>query len=126
MNKYLLPIALGLAGMFVAHFLLFLLSIGFRLNYMPYIITYPTVYILLAFILARNYPNWWLSNVIFILLIPFVYWYILLWSDGKFHWVDAIKVTASSGMLLILPFTLVAATLISYMYKRKQPVQNIR
>ncbi len=118
MKKYLLPITLGFAGMLVAHFLLFLLSIGFRLNYMPYIVTYPIVYIMLALILARNYPNWWLSNVLFILLIPFVYWYILLWSDGKFHWEDAIKVTESSGMLLILPFTFVVAMFISYMYNK--------
>jgi hypothetical protein len=126
MKKYLLPITLGFVAMFVAHILLFILSIGFRLNYMPYMIAYPIVYNLLAYILARNNPKWWFSNVLFILLIPFVYWYILFWSDGKFHWGDAINVTDRSGMLLILPFTFVLATFVSYMYKGKEHVQNIR
>lgn len=56
MKKYLLTIAWGFAGMFLAHILLFIMSIGFRLNYMPYLIAYPIVYILLAFILTRNNP----------------------------------------------------------------------
>jgi hypothetical protein len=60
MKKYLLPTALGFAGMFLAHFLLFLLHGGLSLNYMPYIIAYPIVYVVLAFLGTRNNPNWWI------------------------------------------------------------------
>ncbi|MEO7529876.1 MAG: hypothetical protein ABIS69_00650 [Sediminibacterium sp.] len=114
MRKFLLPVTLGFAAMFVAHILLFILSIGGRLHYTPYIIAYPIVYSLLAFILAINNPKGWFSNVYCILLIPFIYWYILLGSDGKFHWADAIKVRESSSMLLVLPFTFLMAVLISF------------
>jgi hypothetical protein len=127
MKKYLLTTAWGFAGMFIAHILLFIIAVGFKLNYMPYMIAYPIVYILLAFILTINNPNWWFSNVICILLIPFVYWYLLLWSGGKFHVADAVKVRNSSGMLLILPFTFLLATLVSfYIFKRKQRIQSSR
>ncbi|MBA2760674.1 MAG: hypothetical protein H0U39_01695 [Segetibacter sp.] len=70
MKRYLLPLVLGFAGMFAAHMLLFLLSVGLRLNFMPYILAYLIVYSVLAFLLTRNNPEWWLSNVICILLIP--------------------------------------------------------
>ena len=53
MKKYLLPIVFGFVGMFMAHLLLFILSAGLRLNYMPYIIAYPIVYMLLAFFLQN-------------------------------------------------------------------------
>jgi hypothetical protein len=127
MKKYLLPTALGFVGMFVAHVLLFLLSAGLGLNYMPYVIAYPIVYVLLVFLLTRNNPDWWLSNAICILLIPFTYWYLLLWSDGEFSLAHAIRVGESSGMLLILPFTFVLVLMVSlFIFKRKQPVKNSR
>lgn len=125
MKKYFLPFTLGVAAMFVAHILLFILSTGFRLNYMPYVIAYPIVYISLSFILVRYKPSWWLSNSILIFLAPFFYWYMLLWQDGKFTLEDAINVKDSSGMILILPFTFIVAVFISFMYFKRQQVQNI-
>ena len=120
MKKILLPMGLGFLGMFIAHLLLLLLFIGLRLNYMPYIIAYPIVYVSLAFLLTRNNPNRWLSNAICILLIPFIYWYLLLWSDDKFRLAHAMKVLESSGMLIILPFTFIIVLLVSlYIFKGK-------
>jgi hypothetical protein len=121
MKKYLLPTAFGFVGMLIAHFLLFLLSVALRLPFMPYIIAYPIVYSLLALLVTRNNPDWWLSNAICILLIPFIYWYWLLWSAGEFDFAHARRVGESSGMLLILPFTFLLVMLVSlYIYRRKQ------
>lgn len=121
MKRYLITTAFGFIGMFVAHFLLFLLSAGLRLDYMPYIIAYPVVYITLVFFLTRNHPAWWLTNAICILIIPFIYWYFLLWTDGKLHFAEAVKLGESSGMLLILPLTFLLVMFVSLIiFKRRQ------
>lgn len=121
MKRILLITALGFIGMFVAHFLLFILSLGLRLNFMPYLIAYPLVYITLIFFLTKKWPAWWLSNTIFVLLIPFIYWYVLLWSDQKFSFDNAIRVKESSGMLLILPLTFALAITTSlFIFRRSQ------
>ena len=126
MIKYLLPTSLGLAGMFVVHIII-LLGFGFGIMFPLYFIAYPIVYALLAFFLTRRSSNRWLSTITCICLIPFVYWYVLLWSDGKFHWADAIKLTESSGMLLILPFTFIVSAFTSLTrFKRKKNAQNTR
>ena len=121
MKRYLLPTAFGFVGMFAAHFLLLLMLVGFKLNFMPYVIVYPVVYIILAFLLTRKNPDRWLLNGVCILLIPFIYWYLILYSDGKFDLADAMKVGESSGMLLVLPFTFLLVMMVSlYIHKRKQ------
>jgi|ERR1035437_66250 hypothetical protein len=124
MKKYLLPIALGFAGMFIAHIII-LLGFGSGIRFPLYFLAYPIVYSLIVFLLTRRNPKWWFSNVICICLIPFIYWYVLLWNDGKIHWTDAINVTDSSGMLLILPFTFLIAAFVSLsVSKFKKPAQQ--
>jgi hypothetical protein len=113
MKRYLLPILIGFAGMFAAHILLLLLVVALSLEFMPYIISYPIVYGVLAFLLTRNNTGWWLSNVIYLLLIPFVYWYWLLWSDGKLGWPTTVNFNDSGGMMVILPVTFLIAFFIS-------------
>jgi hypothetical protein len=113
MRKYLLPISLGFVGMIVAHTII-LLGFGLNIKYPLYFIAYPIVYTLIAFLLTKRSPDWWLTNVICICLIPFIYWYLLIWNYGKFHFANAIEFRDSSGMLLILPFTLIAAAFISF------------
>jgi hypothetical protein len=126
MRKYLLPIFLGFVGMVVAHTII-LVGFGLGIKYPLYFIAYPIVYALIAFLLTRRSPDWWLSNVICICLIPFIYWYLLLWNDGKFHFANAIAFRDSSGMLLILPFTLIVAVFISFNeFKHKKLTQNSR
>ena len=123
MKRYLLTTALGFIGMFTAHFFLFILSVGLRLNFMPYILAYPLVYLPLVFFLTKKNPRWWFSNALCTLLIPFIYWYWLLWSDRKLHFNEALKLGDSSGMLLVLPLTFVLAISIAlFVFKRRQQV----
>ena len=124
MKRYLLPLALGFAGMFAAHMLFFLLSVGLRLNFMPYILAYLIVYSVLAFLLTRNNPEWWLSNVICILLIPSIYWYGLLWSDGELDWTNVTDFNGSGPMSLILPVTFLIAFFISLSVYRNKAAKS--
>ena len=118
MKKFLLPISLGFAGMFMAHFII-LLGFAFGIKFLLYVVAYPVVYTLLAFLLTRSNPQWWLSNSICVLLIPFIYWYLLLLNSGTLLTVDIIF-TDSRGMLLILPLTFVFAVFISFsIFKRR-------
>ena len=124
MRKYLLPVSLGFAGMFMAHIII-LIGFGLGIKYPLYFIAYPIVYALIAFLLTRRRPDRWFSDVLCICLIPFIYWYTLLWNDGKFNFVNAIKFRDSSGMVLILPFTLIAAAFISFFaFKHKKLTQD--
>jgi hypothetical protein len=113
MRKYLLPVALGFVGMVLAHILI-LLGFGLGIKYPLYFIDYPVVFALIGFVLTSRHPHWWISNVICICIIPFIYWYLLLWKDGEFHFANAIEWKTSSGMILVLPFTLIVAALIAY------------
>ena len=118
MKKFLLPISPGLAGMFMAHFII-LLGFAFGIKFLLYIVAYPVVYTLLAFLLTRSNHQWWLSNSIFILLIPSIYWYLLLLNSERSPLTVDIIFTDSSGMFLILPLTFILAVFISYsVFKR--------
>ena len=117
-KKFLLPISLGFAGMFMAHIII-LPGFGPGLKIMLYVVAYPVVYTFLAFLLTRNNPQWWLSNSICILLIPSIYWYLLLLSSERPPFMVDVIFTDSSGMFLILPLTFVLAVFISFsVFKR--------
>ena len=119
MKRFLLPISLGFAGMFMAHIII-LLGLGLGIKFLLYAVAYPVVYTLLAFLLTRDSPQWWLSNSICILLIPSIYWYLLLWNSEKPPLAMDTFFTNSSGMFLILPLTFVLAVFISFsVFKRK-------
>jgi hypothetical protein len=118
MKKFLLPISLGFAGMFMAHIII-LLGFAFGIKFLLYAVAYPIVYTFLAFLLTRNNPQWWLSNSICILLIPSIYWYLLLWNSEKPPLTIDTIFTNSSGMFLILPFTFVLVVFVSFsIFKR--------
>ena len=118
MKKYLLPISLGFAGMFMAHIII-LMGFAFGIKFLLYVVAYPVVYTLLALLLTKSNPQWWLSNSICVLLIPSLYWYILLLNSEKPPFTVKIFFTDSSGMFLILPLTFVLAVFISfYVFKR--------
>ena len=112
MKRYVIPISLGFVGMLIAHIII-LVGFGSGIKFPLYFLAYPLVYFLIAFFLTKKNSNWWLSNSICICLIPFIYWYLLLRSDGKIHWKDAQNFKDSSSMLLILPFTFLIATFVS-------------
>ena len=125
MKKYLLPIALGFAGMLVAHIII-LSGFGLGLKFPLYFVASPGVYSLIVFFLTGSNTKFWFTNAIFICVIPFIYWYLLMWDDGKLHWSNAIKFTNSSGMLIIMPFTFLVAILVSLLvYKFKKPVTQV-
>ena len=118
MKKYLLPISLGFAGMFMSHIII-LMGFAFGIKFLLYVVAYLVVYTLLALLLTRSNPQWWLSNSICVLLIPSLYWYILLLNSEKPPFTVKIIFTDSSGMFLILPLTFVLAVFISfYVFKR--------
>jgi hypothetical protein len=112
LKKYILPIALGFVGMLVAH-LIILLGFGAGLKIPIYFIAYPVVYTLLSFLLTKNNSAWWLSNVICLLLLPFIYWYWLLWDIGKLNLKSTFVFTDAGGMLVIVPITFLLAAVIA-------------
>jgi len=61
MKKYLLPITLGFAGMFIAHIII-LLGFGSGIRFPLYFLAYPIVYSLIVFLLTRRNPKWWFSK----------------------------------------------------------------
>ena len=113
MTKYLLPLTLGFAGMLISHVIV-LLGFASGMRFPLYFFAYPIVYSVMAYLLTRRNPEWWFSNAVSICLIPFIYWFVLLGTEGKISWSDAINVTDSSGTLLILPITLIISTFVSY------------
>jgi len=99
-RKYALPIGVGFIGMFLCHFGLFL-GMAAGMDFPPYVIAYPIVYAILAIVLALLKPGLWLTDALFLCLVPFVYWYSLLISDGKFS-VTNFSLRESSGMWLTM------------------------
>lgn len=119
MKRFLLPISLGFAGMFMAHFII-LLGFAFGIKFLLYAVAYPVVYTFLAFLLTRSNPQWWLSNSICILLIPSTYWYLLLWNSERPPLTTDTILTDSSGMFLILPFTFLLALFVSFSVSKRK------
>lgn len=112
-RKYIVPLGLGFAGMFICHIFI-LIGFGAGISYPIYVFTFPIVYLLIGIILAMRKPELWLSDAIFINILPLVYWYALLWSDGKMNVQAALSLRESSGMLLIMPFTLALTCAVSF------------
>ena len=111
-QKVVLPTVIGFFGMFMCHLGLFVCSLA-GINFMAYVIVYPLIYPLLAILLTLFAPRSWLTNAIFLCLIPFLYWYVLLWSDGRlnaasFSWYQ------SSGMSLIILLALGLSALAAF------------
>lgn len=112
-RKYILPLGLGFAGMFICHIFI-LIGFGVGIGYPIYVFAYPVVYLLIGIILAMRKPKLWLSDAIFINILPLLYWCALLWSDGKMNEQATLSLRESSGMLLIMPFTLALTCAVSF------------
>jgi hypothetical protein len=102
-QKYVWPLVLGFAGMFICHFGLFLCHVA-GIEFVAYVIVYPMVYSGLAIVLTLPGPRLWLSNALYLCVIPFLYWYLLLASDGKLNW-RSFSFFESSGMSVIIVLT---------------------
>jgi len=121
-RKYVIPLSLGFAGMLLCHFGLFLFyQVGIK--FVAYILVYPIVYPLLTATLTFAESRLWLTNALFVCTIPFLYWYALLWGDGKLD-PNSFSLFESSGMpaiiLLALGLSLLVGFVISKMTMSKQ------
>ena len=102
-QKYILPFILGFIGMFLCHLGLFLFYQG-GIKFTAYIIVYPIVYPLLTIILSIINSRHWFSNAIYLCAFPFLYWYILLLTDGRLNIKD-FNLYESTGMSMIMLLT---------------------
>ena len=118
-RKYVLPIALGFAGMFACHILI-LTGFGSGIRFPIYIFTYPIVYPLLAAILTSRNAKLWVTDAILVNAVPFLYWYLLLWSDGKVGLKAALSWQTSSVMLLIMPVTIGLSLAVGFIVAKRR------
>jgi hypothetical protein len=116
-RKYGLPIGLGLIGMFICHFFI-LIGFGSRVQYPIYAFTYPVVYPLIAAALIWRNVRHWVTDAILVNAVPLLYWYLLLWGDGRVSFEAALRWRASSGMLLIMPVTIGLTLVVSFILSR--------
>ena len=100
--------------------ILILTGFGSGIRFPIYIFTYPIVYPLLAAFLIRNNSRLWLTDAILVNAVPFLYWYLLLWSDGKFSLHAALSWQTSSVMLLIMPVTIGLTLAVGFMASRRR------
>jgi hypothetical protein len=123
-RKYVWPIVLGFVGMFACHLGLFLCSLA-GITFMAYLIVYPIVYPVLTVVLTIVEPRLWLTNALFLCIVPFLYWYTVLWTDGRLNLHD-LSLFESSGMsviiLLALGLSIVVGFVVSKLRRSKQAV----
>lgn len=74
-NRFLLPLSLGFAGMFLSMFSLFF---GFMLGleFPLYVVAYPLIYAAMGALLGMKNPHW-LSTAFLLCLLPLLYWVVL-------------------------------------------------
>ncbi len=114
--KYILPFILGFIGMIICHVGLFLCWQA-GIKFMVYIIVYPVVYSIMTIILTiRNYKLWF-TNALYICLIPFLYWYYLLFTEDKLN-VYSANIYNYSEMSIIILFTFGLSVLVSFIAKK--------
>ena len=83
------------------------------------------VYPLTAAILTSSNPRLWVTDAIFVNAVPFLYWYLLLWSDGKVGLEAALSWQTSSVMLLIMPVTIGLSLAVGFIVaKRREDSQG--
>ena len=108
--------------MFLCHFGLFLFYEA-GIKFVAYLLVYPIVYPLLTATLTIAESSSWLTNALFVCAIPFLYWYALLWSDGKLN-PNSFSLFESSGMSVIILIALGLSLLVGFViFKIKMPKQ---
>ncbi len=111
--NYSLLFAVGILGMFLAHFLAFLAShAAGETNVLPYWWGYPLVFPALASLWIHWRRTFWLSTAIVVCLAPTIY----------FSWYAANSVPSSLGEhpYTILFVTFAATTVISFLAARRE------
>lgn len=105
--------------MFICHFFV-LVGFGLGSRYPLYWATYPIIYPSLVAALLRKNSRLWLTDAIFLNACPLHYWYILVWSDGKFTLQAALEWTSSSGMLLIMIVTIGLTVAVGFILAQRE------
>ena len=105
--------------MFICHIFV-LVGFGLGIGYPAYWATYPIIYPLLVAVLMRKNSRLWLTDAIFLNALPLLYWYILLWSDGKFSLDAALEWQSSSGMLLIMMVTIGLTVAVGFILSQRE------
>ena len=118
-RRYVLPVGLGLLGMFACHISV-LVGFGLGIGYPIYWATYPIIYPLLEVVLLRKNSQLWLPDAIFLNAFPLLYWYMVLWSDGKFSLAAALDWQSSSGMLLITMVTMGLTVAVGFILSQRE------
>lgn len=118
-RRYVLPVGLGLLGMFTCHIFV-LVGFGLGIGYPVYWLTYPIIYPLLEASLLRKNSRLWLTDAISLNAFPLLYWYILLWNDGKFSLEGALAWKSSSGMLLIMIVTIGLTVAVGFILSQRE------
>jgi uncharacterized membrane protein len=119
-------VALGFLGMFIAHIVIitgFILGIRIPI----YFVAYPIVYSLLGLLQTWSHPQRWISSSIFVHLLPWLFWYVLLWRDGRMNLEAAMNFSDSSQMIVILPLSLALTCLSTFIlsrYRRSEKVHS--
>jgi hypothetical protein len=125
-RKYVIPLSLGFVGMFLCHFGLFLFyEAGIKV--VAYLFVYPIVYPLLTATLTFAESSLWLTNALFVCAIPFLYWYALLWSDGKLN-PNSFSLFESSGMSVIILLALGLSLLVGFVISKmpmSKPTESV-
>ena len=117
-RKFVFPLLLGFMGMFVCHIFI-LIAFGIGVRFPIYVFAYPIVYSALATLLTITKRELWFSDGLLICIIPFLYWYLLLWSDNKINY-ESFNLLKDTGLLLIMPFTAILSFLVSYNFGKKE------
>jgi hypothetical protein len=118
-RRYVLPVGLGLLGMFICHIFV-IVGFGLGIGYPVYWATYPVIYPLLIAGLLRKNSRLWLTDAILLNAFPLLYWYILMWSDGKFSIENALEWQSSSGMMLIMLLTMGLTVAVGFILSQRE------
>ena len=130
-KKYLVSLLLGILGMLIAYFLLFVFSFHLALsfgtaNVLAFLISYP----LLAAFLSYQYRDKWLASSIVVCMPPILYIYQnLLFNpnsplrlEGRIQW--NISFDDDTILLITLPITLLLSCLAGYLIARYQSITH--
>ena len=111
----MVPFLAGFLGMFICHFFV-LLAFGSGVKFPIYIFVYPVVYPLLSVALTLKHQRLWLSNAVLVCTVPFLYWYLLLWTDGKIN-ISSFHLLQDTGLLVVMPATVALSCFASFSFR---------
>ena len=123
--SYIILFFLGVVGMFICYLLVFLYSFFLSLSFgASYALSYLFVYPLLALGQSWRYHERWLRCGVVLCLAPLLYWFSLLWSDGKLSW-SRMSFSNDTIMMAIMPLTLALSCITAFVAVRLKKFQTL-